>query len=157
MKFEFLELIRSANLTYRQVDCLDTCYQNALITECKCIDSSVNYFGEILYPNCKLSEFCIMKETTTECLLAFQKRGGSQTECRSECPLECEREIFSFETSFADFRKTYGYIPERDYDFTVDSFSSDTAQPPNSTIYLKSLKLNIYYKDLSSILFFKNE
>lgn len=95
---------KNNNLSYRQIDCLDLCYQERLIKKCDCVDSYVNYFIDIFdSSNTELKKFCRSDSVSAACLTAFIER--SEGVCLDKCPLECSTNYFKTTISFSHVSK----------------------------------------------------
>ena len=94
------------NKTYRNIDCFDICYQNMLLTNCKCIDPYANYYD--LFGNATVSRFCYFgsdEESTPayKCYLNLTSTGNLDDTCSASCPKECSGYSFQATTSFSQY------------------------------------------------------
>ena len=86
------------NFTYKQIDCVDLCYQEYLIEKCNCYD--------VIYDRINSTTPCV-DFTHLECLTGvynkfYEKRIFSDC-IHTECPLECESFQFTPHTSTAEY------------------------------------------------------
>lgn len=103
--FPFYETFKSLNKTYRQRDCINFCFQELLIRNCKCYFPSYYSFSYEIPCNstsrfqCQSSNF---KNKTND--LTYK-------ECYMNCPLECETIDYalSISSSSAPTKSAYEY------------------------------------------------
>ena len=92
---------RNNNIIYRQIDCLDLCYQEILIENCDCVDSFVNYFIDIFNKkNKSLSKFCRSSRESKSCLDDVIEQ--SESVCFDKCPLECSKMYYRTTMDFSN-------------------------------------------------------
>ena len=161
----FTKTISDNKLQYTQNLCFFFCYMRTLAEECGCHDSSIKNIGKLTFdkPACtKFADFTCM-------LITYRTFYADQVtaNCSSECPFECEKQKLDVSMSFAAFPADYfNYVML----FNNSNLASKFGLTPNQTLNhlskhqwsslpdltqikkvlsKKTLKLNVYYDDLS--------
>ena len=136
----FYTIFNKSNLIYRQVDCLDLCYQMLLVKNCGCIDYGVNFFNlfKINAPRvCVRTDYICMEQ------IFRNKKSGYYSVCNRQCPKECNDVTYAYTNSFSDYpSRTCAKKLLRDSSISVDF---DLAK---EDLHDKVLKLNIHFNDL---------
>jgi hypothetical protein len=94
----YFQIFKQLNLTYRQVDCLDLCYQMALIKHCQCVDIDINFFN-LFDVDIQMFDYCDLKDN--RCIENVSE--NLYEKCGTECPMECTKISFTYTTSFCNY------------------------------------------------------
>ena len=129
--------ILAMNLTYRQDDCFDLCFQKMNIEKCDCCN--------LYFPCLFGKEFCI-NATQFQCGFetynSFIKSDVNEL-CSGWCPVECESTEISVSTSASAFptRSFYEFYKDNEYFKRLLRNESATYESLRESV----LELNIYY------------
>jgi hypothetical protein len=148
-KSPFIQVFKKFNMTYRQTDCVDYCYQYYSLQICNCTDY-------ILDP--RLNDKMCFTDEEFNCVFDFYYFVFSQGDflpkyCYPFCPLECES--IKISTSISSSR-----YPTNEYFELIkqDPQLKNTLFKHSNWSYVKQsiLKVNIYYETLSYTLISEN-
>jgi hypothetical protein len=139
-KSELYNFIINSNKTYRQIDCIDLCFQRYIQNECDCFDSRYSYIYQTLP---------CLNSTQSSCLLKaydfFDKLS-----CLQDCPLECDWLTYNLQVSSLKFPNPELYNIFRNDSGAPLYFSSkygiDISSIDIFSEYFYSI--NIYYSSL---------
>ncbi|CAF0715638.1 unnamed protein product [Brachionus calyciflorus] len=137
--FKLYKLIHSKNISYNQKLCIDLCFQDLIIQECKCFYGGYAFFGDQSIKPC-------FSYTDFKCYDPIIKNNLSDSSilkkiCLPQCPLECNSMKFNILYSFNDF------INEKNNE-DLNSFYNFTGT--NRRQMKKDLTLiNLYYETLN--------
>jgi len=139
---EYFKIFRKSNLTYKQSDCVDLCYQILSTNLCNCTDFilDLNYNSTL----CK-------KDNELNCIINFYyenftKNNYIQTNCIPHCPLECKRIELSTTVSFSQYPSdNYFDILKNNQQLQKTVFKSKNWSYIRNSI----LKVNINFETLS--------
>jgi hypothetical protein len=127
-------ILKNANFTYKQSDCLQLCFSDYAFKQCGCRDgSTINFFSN---PICKTVP-------QIKCMVDFTKIFYEQNHKDCNCPLECQSVSYKFATSLSEF-PSYKYAAF----YTKKAYFTHKDTMINRVRY-SMLSLNIYYDDLS--------
>ncbi|CAF0969119.1 unnamed protein product [Brachionus calyciflorus] len=136
---KLFQLIISKNISYNQKLCIDLCFQDLIIQECRCFYSGFPFFGDNSIKRC-------FNDTQYECLNSkfendFKDSNIVKDICQPQCPLECNSMNYKIHYSFNDFLNEKNNEDLNDfYNFTG----------PNRRQMKKDLvSLYFYYETLS--------
>ncbi|CAF0785654.1 unnamed protein product [Brachionus calyciflorus] len=98
---KLFRLISLKNISYNQRLCIDLCFQDLIIQECKCFYGGFAYFGDNSIRPC-------YNQTQYECLNSkiendFKDSNIVKDICQPQCPLECNSMNYKIQYSFNDF------------------------------------------------------
>ncbi len=101
----FTRAFASNNITYRQKDCYNYCYQRRVVDNCHCYDPSFSMMTFNSQACSNFSQFyCIGK--TFDTFFALY----AATNCTADCPKECESIDYPITMTFASFPVKYYYM-----------------------------------------------
>ena len=89
-----IDYIIESNYSYRQIDCLDLCIQQKIISECECY-----YYYYLKYPNLNTQVKPCLKLTQYECANEEINNFDSGQCIKAYCPLECSSIEYESENS----------------------------------------------------------
>ena len=127
--------VLSMNVTYRQKDCINLCYQSHVIKTCKCHIVYYNDLNSTRYCSTNADFSCIDKVSAS--------LNESLTTCPEKCPQECEYEKFTYSVTSTSYPSKYRY----------ENFIKNNQFFKNRTITYEEakenmLKINIYFDEL---------
>ncbi|CAF0936619.1 unnamed protein product [Brachionus calyciflorus] len=98
---KLFKLINSKNISYNQQLCVDLCFQDMVIKECKCYYIGFPFLSDKSIKPCKNdSEYeCIYSKIEND----FNDSSIVNTVCQPQCPLECESMSYKILYSYNDF------------------------------------------------------
>ena len=136
----YYDMFVANNLSYMFSNCLEVCYQNILLEQCKCVDPDLGYFNLsgvavkkfCSFDNGSVELDCINELTDEETL---NGRLSLEEKCKSLCPIECDQVTYSFSSSFSVY--------------PLESYRKRFMKNLDANSSKNLLKLNIYYHDLS--------
>jgi len=140
---EYVKVFRDLNMTYKQADCIDLCYQFLSNLHCNCTDFILN-LAENSTQVCN-------NDQGIRCILnykyeIFTKDNYIQENCIPKCPLECKRAELSTTISFSQY-------PSDSYFEVLKSNKhlQETVFQSQNWSYIKNsiLKVNINFETLS--------
>lgn len=140
-----VKAIINTNISYRQIDCFDLCWQTRLAEKCKCYDLSRQIVKYNLEP-------CLTLEQLNCTFKGYQEFLNENlfSQCYKDCPLECESTQYITSTSFANF-------PSNVYADYLISNNSYYQNFTRESLQKSILALNIFYEDLRYQLFEEKE
>ncbi|CAF0813633.1 unnamed protein product [Brachionus calyciflorus] len=136
---KLFNLIHSKNIGYNQKLCIDLCFQNLIIQECKCYYGNYPFFGDESISLCH-------SDLQTKCAESNIENYVTESNiinnvCLAECPLECKSMKFNKFYSLNDF------INEKNNEDLNDYFNFTGT---NRRQMKKDLiSLNVYYETLN--------
>ncbi|CAF0880179.1 unnamed protein product [Brachionus calyciflorus] len=100
---KLFNLITSRNISYNQKLCMDVCFQDFIIQECKCYHADFPFFSDEFIKPCYSDE-------DYECMNSKIENDSKDTSilndiCEPQCPLECNSMSYKIFYSFNDFIK----------------------------------------------------
>ncbi|CAF0924898.1 unnamed protein product [Brachionus calyciflorus] len=100
---KLFKLITSRNISYNQKLCMDLCFQDLIIQECKCYHVDFPFISDQSIKPCYI-------ENDYECMNSkiendFKESSIENDACQSQCPLECNSMNYKIFYSFTDFIK----------------------------------------------------
>lgn len=132
--------------SYQQEVCFAACWQRSLIDKCKCYDLTSNHtFAD------KPARPCLSFEDVycDGLYFAYFYSQDVRALCSAECPLECNRAIYSAYTSFVEYpSKAYGNILRKNSKILA-LFGNDVSAITDDALKRTLLQMNIYYSELS--------
>ncbi|CAF0780208.1 unnamed protein product [Brachionus calyciflorus] len=98
---KFFKLIPSKSISYNQKLCMDVCFQDLIIQQCKC------YFGDFPFISDESVKPCY-SDTDYECINSkigndFKDSSVVNDICQPQCPLECDSMSYKIFYSFNNF------------------------------------------------------
>jgi hypothetical protein len=139
---EYVKIFLKNNLTYKQADCLDLCYQILSEEYCNCTDFILFFsFSSKICKNDREIE-CIVNYKKE----IFTKENYIQKNCIPQCPLECNRIELSTTVSFSKYPSdSYFEILKGNKKLQETVFKSANWSHIKNSI----LKVNINFESLS--------
>jgi hypothetical protein len=128
--------MKNSNLTYKQINCFDICFQDILIKNCECYDAVLTFGYPVFYtvPICKSSEqlFCAYVQ-----YVEFYSSDLKQ-KCK-ECPEECESTVYDAIVSNSNFPSS------KFSNLFLKNDSRIQARFPNGIVTQSDLEKNMAY------------
>jgi len=139
-KSELYNFIVKSNKTYRQIDCIDLCYQRKVQNECGCFDSRYSRIYQTLSCLNSTQLACLYRENDF-----FDKFS-----CQLDCPLECDSITYNLQVSSLKFPNHELYDIFRNDSGAPLIFSSTYGIDISSIEMFREYyySINIYYPSL---------
>jgi hypothetical protein len=132
------------NSSYRQIYCFELCYQKQLNLKCKCSDTSIEVLSHSLKPCTSVEELNCSNNFNVE----FYKN-DVEAQCKSECPLECDKVSYMTNIFTSDFPSPYyAKLLQKQPWFQSKLERNMSWNEIKHTL----ASLNIFYEDMSYIL-----
>jgi hypothetical protein len=136
---EFFKKTVELYSVYQQEACTDLCFQDYVISKCRCYGVKFPKISSAFQPCLNLPDFKCLRQAHE----SFYKDASNLEKCDKSCPKECESTQYNYIVSFADYpTKPYaeGLIKQNDELKKLSNNGTDLS------IFKESiLLLNIFY------------
>jgi len=131
---------------YDKTNCELFCIQKKIIDECGCYYSYYDKIDTVTKP--------CMEDADVTCTSTFFSKvisGATDIDCQNECPPECSKVSYDFESSSSDFpSKKYFEILLQDPDIDVSSSLTEDGVPVEfEEVERRIVSVSIYFNELS--------